>query len=70
MRCEAELRTRAATRQAETATEVRLPTRNKVPALPVEVVERLLPLVPACTLLRARAVSRCMRVTTERPRRS
>jgi len=28
-------------------------------ALPVEVVEQLLPLLPACALLRARAVCRC-----------
>ena len=49
---------------------MRLQTRNKVPALPVEVVERLLPLVPACTLLRARAVYRCVRPPcTQRPRR-
>jgi hypothetical protein len=65
----AELQTLAATRQEAPATEVRLPTRNKVPALPVEVVERLLPLVPACTLLRVRAVSRCVRPPSwQRPR--
>ena len=56
----AELQTLAATRQEAPATEVRMPAHNKVPALPVEVVERVLPLVPACTLLRARAVSRCV----------
>ena len=61
---------RGMTPQAAPATELRLRARDKVPALPEEVVERVLPLVPACTLLRARAVSRCMRVTTERPRRS
>ena len=38
-----------------------MPAHHKVPALPVEVVERVLPLVPACTLLRARAVCRCVR---------
>ena len=64
----AELQTRAGTPQEAPATEVRLPTHNKVPALPVEVVERVLPLVPACTLLRARAVSRCVRPpSTKRP---
>ena len=45
-----------------------MPAHNKVPALPVEVVERVLPLVPACTLLRARAVCRCVRASsTQRP---
>ena len=64
----AELQTRAATRQEAPATEVRMPAHNKVPALPVEVVERVLPLMPACTLLRARAVSRCARSpSTQRP---
>ena len=57
----AELQTRAATRQEAPTTEVRMPAHHKVPALPVEVVERVLPLVPACTLLRARAVCRCVR---------
>ena len=41
------------------------PTRVE---LPVEVVERVLPLVPVCTLLRARAVSRCVLTLSERPR--
>ena len=64
----AELQTLAAIRQEAPATEVRMPAHNKVPALPVEVVERVLPLVPACTLLRARAVCRCVRPpSTQRP---
>ena len=51
----------AATRQAAPATdEVEVPKEvAEVPVeLPMDVVERVFPLLPACTLLRSRAVCR------------
>ena len=47
---------RAAKRAARV---VEAPCYPRVVELPREVVEKLLPLVPACTLLRARTVCRC-----------
>ena len=52
---------RAATRQAAPATdvvEVPMKVAKVLVELPMEVVERVFPLLPACTLLRSRAVCR------------